>query len=71
MTGQPPARQSTIWTSNRIERVEFGHAWRDNDGVLNADVQFGAAFITFRDPATARNVAAACAQAADAMETLP
>jgi hypothetical protein len=51
--------------------IEFGHAWRDRDGNPCATVRFGESHLSFSSPAHARAVAAACNQAAAAMEALP
>ena len=71
MTGQPPGLPASIWTTTAVERIEFGHAWLDDVGARHAAVYLGAATITFRDPTQARAAAAACTQAAEALEALP
>jgi hypothetical protein len=65
---------NSISTDSTITRSEFGHAWRDKAGIAHAAVWLGQATITFSGepgPALARAVAAACTQAAEAMEALP
>ena len=53
-----------------------GHVWRDNDGKINATVDIApktgrhSCWLCFGDPADARAVAAACTEAAEAMERL-
>jgi len=53
-----------------------GHVWRDNKGKINATVDIApktathASWLCFDDPAIARAFAAACAEAAEAMERL-
>ena len=52
-----------------------GHVWRDNEGKINATVDIAAKtaahaiWLCFDDPAQARALAAACAAAAEAIET--
>ena len=62
-------------TINITERAEepprYGHAWRDDGGALHATLTFGQSWVTFGGPADARAAAAACIQAAEAMEALP
>jgi hypothetical protein len=53
-----------------------GHVWRDGEGAINATVDITpkraahSCWLCFDDPADARAVAAACTEAADAMERL-
>ena len=54
-----------------------GHVWRDNDGQINATVDIAPKtggildwWLAFDDPAAARGLAAACIEAAEAMEAL-
>ena len=63
-----------ITTDSRIGSPHFGHAWRDQYGNPFSTVQLGEEAntrLTFTDPAAAREVAAACIAAAQAMEALP
>jgi len=52
-----------------------GHVWRDADGTVNATVDIAlktaahSIWLCFDDPAQARALAAACAAAAEAIET--
>jgi len=53
-----------------------GHVWRDNEDKINATVDIApkvaahASWLCFDDPAVARAFAAACIEAAEAMERL-
>ena len=53
-----------------------GHVWRDGDGQVNGTVDIApkraahACWLAFDDPADARALAAACIEAAEAMEAL-
>ena len=53
-----------------------GHVWRDNEGKINATVDITpkraprSCWLCFDDPAVARAFAAACIEAAEAMERL-
>jgi hypothetical protein len=49
----------------------LGSAWRDEHGIAHATVRLGASVMSFDDPDVARAVAAACAEAAEAIEGLP
>ena len=63
---------SYISTDSDIKDPRVGSAWRANDGAIFAAVRLGsgATFISFDSPADARAVAAACIEAAEAMERL-
>jgi hypothetical protein len=68
---------SYIAVNSDFEEPRFtGHVWRDDDGIVNATVdtrrKTGAysCWLAFDDPAAARALAAACTEAAEAMERL-
>lgn len=57
-----------------ISSPRLVNAWRNPEGIPHAMVYLGggtASRLTFTDPATARETAAACIAAAEAMEALP
>lgn len=63
-----------ITTDTRIDSPQFTRAWRDQYGNANAVVELGEdtnTRLAFTDPDTARETAAACIAAAEAMEALP
>ena len=62
-----------ITTGTLISGASCEHAWRDRNGDPHASVRFGgtSTALVFDDPATARETAAACIAAAEAMEALP
>lgn len=61
---------SYICTETRISGPRLGHAWRDEHGSLYATVRLGGATVTFESAADARAVAAACTEAAEALDRL-
>jgi len=62
---------SYISTDTSIKAPRFGDAWRADRGVTCATVYLGgAAFLSFDSPADARTLAAACIEAAEAMDRL-
>jgi hypothetical protein len=64
---------SSIAVDASIGQPEHTHAWRDDRGGIHATVrlgQFSATTFFFDSPGDARAVAAACIQAAEAMERL-
>lgn len=63
-----------VTTDSEITSPHFGRAWRDQYGFTHASVGLNEnrrIALHFDDPATARAVAAACTEAAEAMEALP
>ena len=63
---------SYIATDSEITRSWFSQAWRADRGDICATVRLGSGttFMSFDSPADARAVAAACIEAAEAMERL-
>ena len=63
---------SYISTDSDVKDPRFGSAWRADRGAICAAVYLGsgATFLSFDSPADARAVAAACIEAAEAMERL-
>ena len=61
---------SYICTDSNISGPRFGHAWRDEHGGIHATVRLGQAVMTFTSAAEARAVAAACTEAAEALDRL-
>ncbi len=61
---------SLISTDSEIGTPHFGHAWRDADGLGHAVVRLGGAELYFSCEQDARDVAAACIQAADELGEL-
>ncbi len=54
------------------DRVRFGHAWRDKSGGAHATIRLGEyAAVTADSAEEARAIAAACLEAAEAIEALP
>ena len=64
---------SSINTYADMPEPRFGHAWRDASGKIHATVRFAGGafpFLAFDGAAEARALAAACAEAAEAMDRL-
>ena len=63
---------SYISTDSEIKDPRFGSAWRTDRGAIRATVYLSprSPFLSFDSPADARAVAAACIEAAEAMERL-
>ena len=63
---------SYISTDSDIKNPRFGSAWRADRGVICATVYLSPSspFLSFDSPADARAVAAACTEAAEAMDRL-
>jgi hypothetical protein len=64
---------SYISTDSSVEGPRFGNVWRADRGVICTTVRLGPAagtFLSFDSPADARAVAAACIEAAEAMDRL-
>jgi hypothetical protein len=64
---------SYISTDTSIVEPSHRHAWRADDGTIHATVRLSsesATFLSFDSPADARAVAAACIEAAEAMDRL-
>ncbi len=65
---------SYISSSPDIGQARFtGHVWRAENGVVHATVELNDAtgnrtYLAFDNPADARSLAAACTEAADAMD---
>jgi hypothetical protein len=57
-------------TSSDLSDPRFGHAWRNADESIHATVKLGQADLYFGSAADARAVAAACTEAAEAMDRL-
>lgn len=60
---------SFISQDSQISTPHFGHAWRTDDGA-SAVVRLGRAELYFQSPQDARDVAAACGEAAEALDEL-
>jgi hypothetical protein len=60
---------SYISTEGALSRPRLGHAWRDGHGIY-ATVRLDGATLCFDGAADARAVAAACTEAAEALEQL-
>ena len=61
---------SYISTDSNISGPRLGHAWRVEHGFIHATVRLGEATVTFTSAADARAVAAACTEAAEALDRL-
>ena len=64
---------SSINISADMPEPRFGHAWRSDDGTIHAVIRFQDQtwpYLAFDDPAEARSLAAACTEAAEAMDRL-
>ncbi len=68
---------SYLSTHAEVDEPRFtGHVWRDGDDQVNATVDIApktgrhSVWLAFDDPADARSLAAACIEAAEAMEVL-
>jgi hypothetical protein len=63
---------SYVSTDSEIEGPRFGSVWRADRGVICATVYFGpgVTFLSFDSADDARALAAACTEAAEAMERL-
>lgn len=67
-----PAMTGNAVISSHITKAAFGHAWRDKKyGTIHATVTLGDSDLFLGSPETARAVAAACIEAAEALEALP
>jgi hypothetical protein len=60
---------SYVSTEAGLSRPRLGHAWRDEHGIY-ATVRLDGATLCFSSAADARAVAAACTEAAEAIEQL-
>jgi hypothetical protein len=58
-----------ISTISDISDIRFGHAWRDDQGAT-ATVRLGRASLYFDSAEKARDAAAACTTAAEALDEL-
>jgi hypothetical protein len=68
--GLPPV-SGNVHISSKITEARYGHAWRDDKhNTIHATVSCGDTLIVLNDAATARQVAAECVKAADAMDAL-
>ena len=64
---------SYISTGTDIEDPHFGHSWRADSGTIHATVYLSrpsSTFVNFDSPGDARAAAAACIEAAEALERL-
>jgi hypothetical protein len=64
---------SYISTDSKIKEPHFGHSWRAGSGTIHATVYLsraGSTFVNFDSPGDARAAAAACTEAAEALERL-
>lgn len=63
---------SYISTDSNIEDPVSRHAWRADDGTIHATVRLGpgSTFLSFDSAADARAVAAACTEAAEAIDRI-
>ena len=63
---------SYLSTDSDVEGPRFGSVWRADHGPICATVHLGpgTTFLSFDSPADARAVAAACIEAAEAMDRL-
>ena len=63
---------SYICTDSDLKGPRFGNVWRTDHGSICATVHLDGArtYISFDSPADARAVAAACTEAAEAMDRL-
>lgn len=60
-----------VHISSKITEARYGHAWRgDKHNTIHATVSFGDTYIVVNDAATARQLAAECIKAADALDAL-
>jgi hypothetical protein len=63
---------SVAHVAEEFQEPWFGHAWRSTEGKAFASVHLGTySSLSFDSPGDARAAAAACNQAAAAMEALP
>ena len=53
-----------------VSDPRFGQAWRDPDGRVHSTVKLGGSSLYFDSAADARAVAAACTEAAEALDRL-
>jgi hypothetical protein len=53
-----------------VSNPRFGHAWRDPDGGLHSAVKLGDSTLYLDSAADARAIAAACTEAAEALDGL-
>ena len=61
---------SSISTDSDISEPRHSHSWRAKDGAIWATVRLGGATLCFDSAADARAVAAACTEAAEALDKL-
>ncbi len=63
---------SYVSTDSEIKGPRHGHAWQADDGGIHATVRLGegSTFLSFDSAADARAVAAACTEAAEALDRL-
>jgi hypothetical protein len=67
-TPAEPVRQPTVSITSHATEIKAGHVWTDKDGHTNGALSLGESWLAFHDPQQARDLAAAAAELASAME---